>query len=255
VFKRSRIINSMRSLTTPRLVLLPGLDGTGALFKPLVDAIGSRAATTIISYSSPEISRYADCRVVVERSLPCDEPYVLVGESFSGPVAVSIAAERPAGLVGLVLAASFVSSPRAVLKWFSACIPLLPAPHRGRWMAETLLLGRHSTPALRQLLNTAIAGIASETAGARLQEIARVDVAQKLKAVRVPILYLRARRDRLVPSSCGDGITQISPRVTLEDVEAPHMLLQCEPDECARMILKFAEDCRIAPAHIGGVAR
>ena len=145
VFDGLRFINSMHALTTPRLVLLPGLDGTGALFKPLVDAIGSRAATTVISYSSPEVSRYADCRAVVERNLPREEPYVLVGESFSGPIAVSIAAARPPGLIGLVLAASFVSSPRAALKWFSASIAFLPAPRRGRWLAEILLLGRRST--------------------------------------------------------------------------------------------------------------
>lgn len=105
------------------------------------------------------------------------------------------------------------------------------------------LLGRHSTPALRRLLDTAIAAVTPDGASARLREIARVNVSRQLKEVRVPVLYLRARRDRLVPSGCGDEITQISSRVELKDIEAPHMLLQCEPDEGARPILKFAEDC------------
>ena len=55
------------------------MDGTGVLFKPLVDAIGSRAETTVIGYSSPEVSRYADCREVVECNLPREGPYLLVG--------------------------------------------------------------------------------------------------------------------------------------------------------------------------------
>jgi pimeloyl-ACP methyl ester carboxylesterase len=130
-------------------------------------------------------------------------------------------------LMGVVLAGSFVSSPRVALKWFSMCIPFLPAPSRVRWLAEVLLLGRHSTPALRRLLDMAISGVTPDGARARLREIARVDVSRELKAIRVPVLYLRAREDRLVPSSCGEDVARLSARVTLATVVAPHILLRC----------------------------
>jgi hypothetical protein len=44
-------------VTTPRLVLLPGLDGTGDLFDPLVEFCKPRGAVSIARYTTPETSR------------------------------------------------------------------------------------------------------------------------------------------------------------------------------------------------------
>jgi pimeloyl-[acyl-carrier protein] methyl ester esterase len=185
-------------------VLLPGLDGTGRLFKPFVDAVGADAATTVVDYTSPEVSTYADCRVAAERRLPQDEPYILVGESFSGPVAVSIAATHPPGLCGLALVGSFLSSPRSTLKWLSAFIPVLPTHNGPDWLTDFLLLGRHGTPELRTVVRDAMSRVTPRAVRERLREIARVNVCRELSAVRVPVLYLRGVKDKLVPSSCGE---------------------------------------------------
>lgn len=229
-------------------MLLPGLDGTGTLFEPLLDSMGSEAATTVVDYASPEVSRYADCRAVAERKLPHDEPYVLVGESFSGPIAVSIAAAHPPGLCGVVLVGSFIANPRLALKWLSAFIPVLPRHHAPDWVGDFLLLGRHATPELRARVREAMTGVTPNAVRARLREIVQVNVANELSAINVPLLYLRAVEDRLVPRTCADEIARLSRRARIADVRAPHMLLQCAPAECARLILDFARDCQGARA-------
>ncbi|UUZ51553.1 alpha/beta hydrolase [Massilia sp. B-10] len=43
--------------------------------------------------------------------LPPAEPYFLLGESFSGPVAIALAAERPPMLLGLILSCTFARNP------------------------------------------------------------------------------------------------------------------------------------------------
>ena len=96
---------------TPSLVLLPGMDGTGDMFRPLLDAFGGTLSSVVVSYPSTEPLRYSELVALARESLPTNGPYVLLGESFSGPIAVTLAAEHPDGLTGLILCASFVSNP------------------------------------------------------------------------------------------------------------------------------------------------
>jgi len=77
----------------------------------------------------------------------------------------------------------------------------------------------------------------------RLHEVALLDASEDLQKVTVPILYLRATHDRLVPRSSAERIARLSPRVTIVDIEAPHMLLQCAPRECAQVVSSFAREC------------
>src|SRR5258706_2862593 len=93
-------------------LLLPGMDGTGRLFTPLGRALGPRFETRVIAYPRDRVLTYGELGAQI--ALPRG-PFVLVAESFSGPIAIALAASRPPGLVGLVLAASFARSPRP---WF-----------------------------------------------------------------------------------------------------------------------------------------
>jgi pimeloyl-ACP methyl ester carboxylesterase len=230
------------ALAACRLVLLPGLDGTGTLFEPFTRSLGSEVPTTVVDYASPEVSQYVHCQAAAERRLPRNEPYVLVGESFSGPVAVSIAATHPPGLRGLVLVGSFVTHPRRVLRWLSWISSVLPT-HRPGWAMDFLLLNPYATPELRLLLRQAMAGVTPRAVRDRIREVARVNVAEELSTVGVPILYLRADGDRLVSKTCADGVARLARRARIAEVRAPHMMLQCAPGECATLIMDFVRGC------------
>jgi pimeloyl-[acyl-carrier protein] methyl ester esterase len=174
------------------------------------------------------------------------EPYILVGESFSGPIAVSIAATNPRGLRGLVLVGSFVETPRLALRWLSAFIDVLPTHNGPSWLTEFLLLSRWATPELRQGIADAMAKVSRVAVRARLREIAHVDVSAELSKIPAPILYLRATHDRLVPRSSADRVVSIAPHAKVLEIDAPHMLLQCAPAECAKAILDFTREADAA---------
>jgi len=82
-----------------RLVLLPGLDGTGELFASFIDALGG-FATQVIAYPTDRAMTYAEHENFVRGKLPADEDFVLLAESFSGPIGISIAAAAPPRLKG-----------------------------------------------------------------------------------------------------------------------------------------------------------
>jgi len=92
------------------LILLPGLDGTGELFAPFIEALGG-FTTEVVSYPPDRAMSYAEHETFARAKLPSDEDYVLLAESFSGPVGIAIATATPARLKGLILCATFASNP------------------------------------------------------------------------------------------------------------------------------------------------
>jgi pimeloyl-ACP methyl ester carboxylesterase len=108
------------------LVLLPGLDGTGELFAPFVEAL-TGIDVRVIAYPADRAMTYAEHEAFVRDKLPRDEDYFLLAESFSGPIGISIAASTPPRLRGLILCCSFASNPLPRFSPLSKVVSMLPA--------------------------------------------------------------------------------------------------------------------------------
>ncbi len=74
-----------------KIVMLPGLDGTGLLFEPALATCPAEFEAIPLALSQDEPSTYADLAERVLRDLPGEEPYLLLAESFSGPLALEVA--------------------------------------------------------------------------------------------------------------------------------------------------------------------
>jgi len=220
------------------LVLLPGMDGTGELFAPLLGELGPDIDATAVSYPDRRAS-YTEHEAVARRELPKDRPFVILGESFSGPVAVSIAANPPLNLRGLILCASFLTCPHALLRVLRPFTPLATPKLVPGFIAHHSLLGSFATPALRAAHAAALGHVSSRTLTARLRAMADVDVREQLARVELPSLYLRAARDRVVAARCGDEFLKHARNGRLVEIDGPHFLLQTCPEECAQHVREF----------------
>jgi pimeloyl-[acyl-carrier protein] methyl ester esterase len=116
------IYKRVHCMTT--LVLLPGMNGTGELFVPLLKTIGASIETVVINHPLTVPLSYSELEPVVRPQLPRG-PFILLGESFSRPIVISIAATQPKNLKGLVLSCAFASSPRPLAR---LALPLLSLP-------------------------------------------------------------------------------------------------------------------------------
>ncbi len=74
-----------------------------------------------------------------------------------------------------------------------------------------------------------------------------VDVSAKLAAVKVPVLYLRASQDLVVPASASQLVVRLNPRTKVVELAAPHFLLQALPDESAKIVAAFVHEAQNAP--------
>jgi pimeloyl-ACP methyl ester carboxylesterase len=79
------------------LILLPGLDGTGLLFQPLVAALPEMIKSIVVGYPGDQPLNYEQLLPQVMDALPRSDPFIILGESFSGPLAMMAAAKRPDG--------------------------------------------------------------------------------------------------------------------------------------------------------------
>jgi len=220
------------------LILLPGLDGTGDLFAAFVGALHGHE-TRIIDYPLDQAMSYAALEEFVREKLPRDRDYFLLAESFSGPIGIAIAATSPPHLQGLILCGSFASNPLPDLAPLSTLFGYLPAVRvPASWTAPWLYEGRE-TPELRRAHADAMAKVSREVVHARVSAVLAVDNRPLLARIRVPMLYLRATADRLIPEAAGRVIVDARPGTEWVEINAPHFMLQTEPDACARAVEKF----------------
>jgi pimeloyl-ACP methyl ester carboxylesterase len=212
------------------LIALPGMDGGAHLFGPLRDSAPGDVDVVAIGYPSGAANDYDDLMPMVRAHLPADRPFYLLGWSFSGPLALMLAAQRPPGLRGVVMAASFVRDPVPRLPRWARRFAT-PALFRFYPAASRLkaLLGGYGTPPVRAMLKRAHAEAGVVALAARARATLYVDATAALAACRVPVLYIRASRDEVVARSCADVIRRLQPSVEIAEIEGPHLALITNP--------------------------
>lgn len=217
------------------------MHGTGELFGPLIASLPAACKPVVVSYPVDLPLGYAELHPLVEASLPSTGKFALLGESFSGPLAIRIAADRPPRLAAVILAASFVRAP--VAKWASSlrwlvgrwCFRLTPPA----WVVRAVLAGSDATPELVEAVRLAVAAVAPAVMARRLREALAVDARDCLPAVRVPILSLVGSRDRLVSRRSQADLAILGDMVTSVLMESPRLVLQRQPAAAARAIAQF----------------
>ena len=225
-------------MTAPiTLVLLPGMDGTGDLFEPFIVALGGEFIVKRVVYPNVVIS-HLELESVARSMIP-QGPYILIGESFSGPIAILLAASALSQLRGLILCCTFARNPRPMFSGLRQLINFLPLALAPVAVVARVLLGRFSTPALELTLAQALAQVSGPVLRSRLQDVLVVDVSEKLSAITVPVLYLRASQDTLVPFSASEHLVGLNSRIEIVEIDAPHFLLQAAPVEAAKVVAFF----------------
>jgi pimeloyl-ACP methyl ester carboxylesterase len=236
-----------RDACLPLVLLLPGLDGTGKLLNEFVRHLGADVDSRIVRYPLDVPLGYEELEPLALAALPRDRPCVLLAESFSGPIAIRLAAQAPKGLVGVILCGSFARNPFPWLGWARPLAAYVPIKSLPRWVRAPLMWGAAAPRTAPARLERAIAGVSSAVIRRRIAALLAVDAGAALRQIRVPALVIKAGRDRVISAAATRWMVQALPGATLIEIDGPHLLLQTRPAECAAAVLQFLRGIASAP--------
>lgn len=201
------------------------------------DALDEQHTSEVIEYPTDKALDYDELERLVHRRLSgLRKPTVVIGESFSGPVAVRVAARLPPSIVGIVLVATFVDPPLPSMIRFLVT-PMafwLPPP---RAFVRRYLVGVDAPDSLVRSVVDAIRRVKPHVLSNRVDAVLTVDVCSDLRRVDVPILFIEAFQDRIVVERRGLG--QCRPDIDWRIIDSPHLVLQCRPREAAALVNEF----------------
>jgi pimeloyl-ACP methyl ester carboxylesterase len=219
-----------------RLVLLPGLDGTDVFLRPLLHALPQSIVPVVVQFPSDGANDYQHLLGIVEDAVRGLDAYWVLGWSFSGPLALMLAARDRQRVRGVILCASFVRAPHPLLAWcrIAAVGPVfwmirvarrvpsfISRARRGEsWSDKAETWGR----------------VSATTLARRSRALLSVDARDALRSCDTAIVYLASSRDLLVPRRNIEEIVQHHPSTRVIVIDGPHMALYTQPREAAAAI-------------------
>ncbi len=246
------------------LVLLPGLDGTDVFFQPLLASLPASITPLVVSYLGSRQHGYADLlEVVREKVAAVSECYVL-GWSFSGPLALMLAAAEPEKVRGVILSASFVRAPRpALVALRFACVAPIVWTYRAARRLPLWLLKPRTDP-LRRAKTATWARVSAAAVAARMRAALAVDARELLRACHQPLLYIAASEDTVVPRRNAAEIVRLRPSSRVATIAGHHLAMYCNPGQAAEIVVNFIAETNRAVAgptgqrevpHVGSLRR
>ena len=215
------------------------MHGSAALFDGLRAHAPAGLTLHTVDYPSEGPQDYGSLQAWLEPRLPSGEtPYAIVAESFSGPLAVRIAAAEPRGLAALVLVNSFVAAPMGPVLGAAAMfgMPLasrLGVPARA---IRARMVGADAPDARVARVGEILRGVPRATLAARMTTVARANETSAYLRTWLPIFYLRSDADRLVPERALAEMIRIRPGLQVHRTPGPHLLLQRHPERAAEVL-------------------
>jgi pimeloyl-ACP methyl ester carboxylesterase len=219
-----------------KLVLLPGLHGSAQLFQPLIDRLPGEIDTQIISYPAGVKLDYTQLRNMILSQLP-KQDFMLLAESFSGPLAYQIASRNPKNLKAVIFVASFLDNPRPLLLnsitiTLLSMLKMLPL---SVFAVKTWMTGTKVSKQIISLCKQSLDILSPGLVSYRLTEIAQLR--SRHWPCRCKAIYIQARHDKLVPRRCVEPFKLAFADLEIKTLNSAHFVVQTLPEDCAKVIV------------------
>jgi pimeloyl-[acyl-carrier protein] methyl ester esterase len=186
------------------------------------------------------MSDYSELASYFERTLRLTPDAILIAESFSGPLAIMLAAR--AHVRALILCNTFATAPySSMLGLFPlSLIARIPPPS---FFVRYFIVGADAPDSMVEQVRKAVERVPPGTLASRARSALKVDVRRELAQCTCPILYLQGTEDHVVHQRSVDAIVRAaSVPVTVVRIAGPHLVLKTAPREAWSAIESFLQD-------------
>ncbi len=223
----------------PLIILMPGFDGTGRLFDPLLECVQDRSRYLVIRYDDD----YKTLEQHVEHlmdTLPEDRDIILVAESFSSLVALEMLERGLPCIKGVLIVAGFIRTPVPYLLGMARLFSpdFIRIFSTKSFITRPLFLAHGIRGHALELLDNVTHNLPNSVIEHRFRIIAEAKDFPSFTPD-VPMGYLRAQHDLLVHQSALKDYQTFVPDLFVREVSGPHFILQAQPEACAEIIEEF----------------
>ena len=219
-----------------KIILLPGLDGTGLLFRKLLTYIPYKIECTVISLDDLEGDTFLKQANEIANKFEDDE-ILLVGESYSGRIVYELCGLLQEKIKGIVLLASFISSPSLISK-MASYVPLFflnPNP-MSKWLLHLIGFNMKGSSNLVDAVFFSLSLSNKKKLKIRLKNIAHLDT--PIKVYHYPVTYIMPDRDNLINKNSINILQSVFVNCELTTLKGGHFIGQSNPFDCAQIILR-----------------
>ena len=190
----------------PLLIYIPGLDGTGELFFRQIPILSTHYSVVTFPLRQVPPFDYPDLVQDVIQILDQEksEKAILVAESFGGTIALQFALTHSNRIEHLILVNTFpYYRRRTLLRIGSMLLPFAftPLVRSGRriLLKPMLLNEQVDETAVNTMFEFSLTQ-SKETYRQRMKLIRQFDIRKQLSAIKAPVTFVAAAKDKLVPS-------------------------------------------------------
>lgn len=225
------------------VVLLPGFNGNSELFKNFIKEKPENITCIPIDYPDAIYSYHQLADLLAHDLQSISGSFVLLGESFAGPLAILLAEKLGSKVSHLILVATFVTSPKPKIFYYLPWNSIFYLAKPIYKMAKIFFSKFSKTQMLADVF-TELLKVDSAIYAARMRDIFRVDVSENLCRLTLPIMYIRATQDLTVCKKSLREVQALQPNIVIEEVSAPHMILQIQAEKAWQAIFRFIPNAK-----------
>lgn len=221
----------------PTVVVFPGLDGTGRLTDAFADGDWHGHPVRMVSLPKEGPQDYPSLVRALLPTLP-EGRLILIGESFSGPLAMQLAEHERGRVEALILVGGFCASPAPAGLALMPLRPLFFVPPPAH-LLKKFMVGADAGKELVELLTMTLQSVPSATFANRARVV--LTLAEKDCPVPddLPVLLLQAQHDALISWEHQSRLERHFPEAEAAWIDGPHLLLFTRPDACRAAITGF----------------
>lgn len=226
-----------------KIIILPGLDGTGLMLSDFEHSLNKYHDAEIIIYPHDRKSSYDELTEIIIPKLPTHEDYIVIAESYAGPLSILIAQQKLPHLSAIIFAASFANRPNFVPKPMSSLAKIISfSSPLIQKISRPMLFGKWGKSSLYKAMQNALNKVSHDVLLQRIYDLMHVNELPVLKNLTLPMLYIKPTSDRLVTKQASKAMKKANPSIDMIEIDGPHFILQCQPKKCAKIVKNFIED-------------
>jgi pimeloyl-ACP methyl ester carboxylesterase len=217
-----------------KILLIPGMDGTGELFKPLLDELPNNVDTQVVCLNSLKTQTPKEQASEIASLIGNDE-VIILSESYSGYIAYHLSLLSNVNIKHIVFAASFLENPT----WLSRFNNLLPLNLVRSGLIPDIILSstlfaQRNNKELVKLFISSLELISNSMLRQRLKVI--TNLVRPTELLSVPCTYVQASNDYLVSKKSVDVFKKLCININIVKVRGGHFIVQSNPHYFSKLL-------------------